>query len=450
MNDSYQLGGRVFSKKHGQFFEDVQRSTKTVTLSEAVNIANAGYFKDAAGVCVLIDLAYDKIRSAKGAQVGSFWGDESNRVLAPTQGQGFVETDGSAAVALLATSDLEELLESVTFGRYVLKVTDSAGNVLYGWIGGVAESGTTYTFSIYNGTNITTQNWFQGGATSFNGAGGVTVEVFEYTSSLSYGASATLSEEVPWPDNLENEGKSIHNFMSSLDAGQYAVDYVGGRVAVKKADAADTVTFTYKIKAGAMIVPSDSETDLAGVYAGNTVAAVADKGMLEMTLRQDTPIADSAADGVYQPAKSDNIGARYVHEVNRPDAEDNTNDVIATAGRPLADSTYTTDQYQNNSFQTANIKASAGNLYGFSVINTTGSIRYIQFHKTATTPAGGGAVTANLKFLVPANSSLIVGTEFFGTSGIHSTLGWAVANSSTLTTYTAGTAGDLVVDLNYK
>lgn len=124
--------------------------------------------------------------------------------------------------------------------------------------------------------------------------------------------------------------------------------------------------------------------------------------------------------------------------------EDQTNNLQGVLPKPIAGSTYTGTSGQNNSFQTANVKASAGNLLKASVINTTGTARYFQIHNTATTPVGGA--TAANKWLVPANSQLILGPAELGDAGLYHATGLAIANSITASTYTAGASGDLLVE----
>lgn len=114
---------------------------------------------------------------------------------------------------------------------------------------------------------------------------------------------------------------------------------------------------------------------------------------------------------------------------------------------PIVGNTYTASVAQNNSFTTLNLKASAGNLLRVSCINTTGSTRYLQFHNTATTPGGGA--TALIKFLIPANSQIIIGPGDIGIAGIYFSTGIAYANSTVASTYTAGSAGDLLLEVNY-
>ena len=104
-------------------------------------------------------------------------------------------------------------------------------------------------------------------------------------------------------------------------------------------------------------------------------------------------------------------------------------------------------QYQNDSFATAVIKSTPGRVYSFMLINTTASTRYFQLHNAASAPASGD--TPEIKILVPAGSSVGVGTDILGLTGKVFSTGIVAANSTTSTTYTAGSAGDLLLDLFY-
>lgn len=127
--------------------------------------------------------------------------------------------------------------------------------------------------------------------------------------------------------------------------------------------------------------------------------------------------------------------------------EDQTNGGIAVFSKLPTDATYLATGYQNNSFATINVKGSAGVFLGATIINTTASVRYFQIYNTATTPAGGA--TAKNKWLVPANSMIVI-TQEDVVGGIECLNGIAIANSTAASTYTAGSAGDLLVDVFYK
>lgn len=114
---------------------------------------------------------------------------------------------------------------------------------------------------------------------------------------------------------------------------------------------------------------------------------------------------------------------------------------------PVSVSTGSGTKGQNNSFTTTNVKATAGRLLQVNVINTTASVRYFQVHNTATTPSGGA--TAQIKYMIPANSQITLSAIDLGYDGAYFATGIAIANSTVAATYTAGSAGDLLVDYVY-
>lgn len=116
---------------------------------------------------------------------------------------------------------------------------------------------------------------------------------------------------------------------------------------------------------------------------------------------------------------------------------------ISTIASPAP--TYTL--YQNNSFETGVVKASAGHVYSFSVINTANANRYLQLHNSTAAPASGDS--AEFKVFLPPISATGIGTDILGTAGFSLGTGIVVANSTAAGTFTAGTAGDLLIDLFY-
>lgn len=155
----------------------------------------------------------------------------------------------------------------------------------------------------------------------------------------------------------------------------------------------------------------------------------------------------TVADGATNTIQIDVNANTKVVEQGAPKAEDNTNQVIATATRPLASATYAPSEFKNlGANTTLNIKATAGNMISLYTTNANAAVRYLQLHKTATVPAGG-AVPAFSIPIPPAASGTpgVAGwsTTDFTDMGIHSTLGWAFAISTTPGTFTnSATAGE--------
>ena len=96
---------------------------------------------------------------------------------------------------------------------------------------------------------------------------------------------------------------------------------------------------------------------------------------------------------------------------------------------------------------TANVKASAGNVFAISIYNANASARFFQLHNTATTPAG--AAVPFLSFLIPATGMLVLGSDYFSLNGVYFSTGIAFAFSTTANTYTAATAGEQTTSVLY-
>lgn len=93
-----------------------------------------------------------------------------------------------------------------------------------------------------------------------------------------------------------------------------------------------------------------------------------------------------------------------------------------------------------------NIKASAGQLYGWAITNTNAAIRYICFHNTAGTPTAGASIF--FKFGIPGGGAANV----FMPSGIpfSTGIGMTIVVNAVDTDATAVAANDMVVNLFYK
>lgn len=103
--------------------------------------------------------------------------------------------------------------------------------------------------------------------------------------------------------------------------------------------------------------------------------------------------------------------------------------------------------YQNDAFTTANVKATSGHVYSFSVTNTTATARYLQLHNAPAAVTAGDS--AEFRVLVPPYTNIGVGTDILGPVGMLLGSGITVANSTVSATYTAGSSGDLLLDLFY-
>lgn len=96
-----------------------------------------------------------------------------------------------------------------------------------------------------------------------------------------------------------------------------------------------------------------------------------------------------------------------------------------------------------------NVKASSGNVFSISCVNVNVVTRYIQLHNTATVPAGGDVPVCSWPVVATSGITLI-GTDFFTNGGSNFSTGIAFAFSTTLATYTAGSAADQFTIVMFK
>lgn len=182
-----------------------------------------------------------------------------------------------------------------------------------------------------------------------------------------------------------------------------------------------------------------------GGQTSNSATVTGMANVLSMARYDSSPTARTT--GQFGNLQADANGDLQTNLATLISGEDQTNGVLATVVKPLAVNTYASTKTQSNSFTTTNLKGAPGTLLGFRVINTTASTRYLQFHNTATTPGGGA--TAQEKWLIPANGSLTIGSADLPINGLYFSTGIAYANSTVNSTYTAGSAGDLLLDVNF-
>lgn len=155
-------------------------------------------------------------------------------------------------------------------------------------------------------------------------------------------------------------------------------------------------------------------------------------------------------DGNVVVLQGDVNGLLKTREGYQAGAEDNTNGNFSVIEKLLAGvSTYSPSVFTNfGANATLNVKASAGNVYAIDCQNTNAAIRYIQLHNTTTTPAGGAVPL--LSFAIPASSSRTITHDTLVAGGANFSTGIAFAFSTTLGTYTAGTAAEQSTTIIYK
>src|SRR5262245_31070484 len=133
-------------------------------------------------------------------------------------------------------------------------------------------------------------------------------------------------------------------------------------------------------------------------------------------------------DGQYTTALCDSSGHPTIAEQYAPQAEDNTNGVIAYGLKPLASSTYAPTLFKNFTVTGAAaqlVKNGHGNLLGLWVRNTSAGTRYLQMHDTTGTPSNG---TLLLTFQVATGAVFTLGRDFFGLMGVYFATGITLAS----------------------
>lgn len=243
--------------------EGLQLSSKSPTLTYTG--------KAAAGAVSSAMVGWAPIYGLDG-RVGSYWGLEKNKVYeayvdgspynvkqqrageTPALFQAVTETASSADITIYDPNlDLEAMFEGLTttVKRFVAKVTDTAGNSLYGWIFGVAGSSNVYTLDVVNNRLTETQSWV-GALAGFDNTSLQKIEIFRYNSSISFGTGTCFTEEVACPREFsKNRRAQIDYAERSLSNGQYFVDYARGEITGKRADTTASETVTLNILAGA-------------------------------------------------------------------------------------------------------------------------------------------------------------------------------------------------------
>jgi hypothetical protein len=217
---------------------------------EQISSESVTFVTGAAGFTGSVALDKAPISNLLGNAVGSFWRKDENRLLGSDLGDGrgmnvtaVVETAASATVTISSPSfDIEELFETPSgTARAVIELTDRSGGTLYGYVGGVVESGTSYTIDVYDTPTLATQSWV-GTLGSFTFATGTRFAIYRNNSSFAWVTGTVLAQEVDFPD-----GGDVVGFLDGLTAGQFGIDYGKGTIHYKKATTGTSDTCNYSI-----------------------------------------------------------------------------------------------------------------------------------------------------------------------------------------------------------
>jgi len=191
------------------------------------------------------------------------------------------------------------------------------------------------------------------------------------------------------------------------------------------------------------------QVDVLSLTSGTTASSLGkeesrahvsgDVGVMALAVRQDTGTA-MAADGQYTALQTDSLGNVRQTQATQMAGEDLSNNILATTNKPLAVSDYSPSNYKNlGTSDSANIKATAGNIFTIGCINTSGTDAYFQIHNTTAVPAAA-AVPEDV-VIIPTGQQTIAGTDYFTVGGLHLNTGVTFVISTVQNTY--GTTGGI-------
>jgi len=222
--------------------DDVSQASNRTTISaEGVTFDCA----TAAGSRGIIALENAPILNLTGDKVGTFWNQEDNKVYEQVDTATFgalTETAGSAEIIITdKNQNLDEFYDTPSGSlRYMLKVTDNTGAVLYGFIGAIATSTDQYTIDIYSEAAMSNQDWV-GTLASFDNSNIARVDIFRNPSSFVWGTGTVLLEEKFMDEEMTDE-----EIFANLDTnGDFSINYRTGTIYYRKATTGTSDTATY-------------------------------------------------------------------------------------------------------------------------------------------------------------------------------------------------------------
>lgn len=135
----------------------------------------------------------------------------------------------------------------------------------------------------------------------------------------------------------------------------------------------------------------------ASEFQEDTAHTTADYGSQVLTVYKTTAAQQAGTDGDYAPLLTNSTGHLHTADGFAPQAEDNTNGVIATMVKPLAVTTYAWTMDRSTALEASSVtKASAGVIRAMSgridSTHATGTY-YIQILNAASLPADGAVTT---------------------------------------------------------
>lgn len=262
------------------------------------------------------------------------------------------------------------------------------------------------------------------------------------------GSIASITTSVIPGTAATNLGKAIDTAGGATDTGVAALiirddalstltpvdgDYVAGR-----SNARGAQWIAIEDGAGGQVTTFGGGTEVAEDTAHSSGVL----GGVPLSVRRDTPTSLAGSDNDYIPTTTDANGATWVSMATKLDP---TNDAVAV-GVTTAGGATTYHLVSAATTNATNIKASAGQVYGWYIYNSNAAARKLVFHNTAGTPTAGASVYFSL--MIPAggaaNVSFAMGIPFSTGIGITTVTGLADSDSA------AVAANDLIINIFYK
>jgi hypothetical protein len=343
---------------------------------------------------------------------GTFNSATTNNTSSNLAVQGYGIVQASAVVTL-----------PITAGSLNFEVSDDGGTTWWP-INGV-QTGSFTTQSIFNLNGATSASWdFSVGAyTNFRirlnpvilGVGTVVIRI--QAESLPRDVTTVVGQGTsPWVTNVTQFSGTAADTNSGLKS--------AGTLRVVLATDQPALTNKLLVTPDSVALPANQSVNaaqFAGTNASTGVGA-SGAGIPRVTVANDSNILATQS-GTW------NIGTTTT-------LTGITNTVV-TSSVPVTTGGCTTAVSQALT-TSINVKASAGQLYGYTISNPNAVVAYVEYYNTATTPGTIGATTALiLEIMIPAGSSANVSFD----EGIAFALGIAVAVATTATGAVAPTTG---------
>ena len=305
-------------------------------------------------------------------------------------------------------------------------------------------TGGTQTSRITDGTNTATVKAASTAAVAADKA-----LVVAISPNNTVGVSGTVTANAgtgPWP--VTDNGGSL-----TVD-GAVSVNNAAGASAVNIQDGGNSITVDGTVAA----TQSGTWTVVASeAKAEDSVAASGDSGVPILGVRNDAATSKTSADGDYSMLATDSAGRVGIADLGGSISIDDNGSSITVDGTVASNTTPTTtgglSVYRNIDMNATpvNIKASAGQVYGYYIANTaTGSVfRYVKIYNKATAPVIGSDA-ALLVMTIPVPAGAAANVEFSNGIAFSSGIGITAVTGVADTNATAPTANDVIVNILYK